>query len=176
MIVAIHKQAAISKMVMPVNLSALPWTICCQSTMTALVGAARKKLLIHPSRTADSAMTTTPKIIPRRQAVTLVVSGVTNSVRSNGSSRCAGEFQPQLRKLESPATQLGRQMSDLSTFRPSPSACSEVSGEFYGKKLRSIRLLTSAWVSGCVKNLFLIPSSMVASRPRIGFRVMAARL
>ena len=66
--------------VIAVNLSALPWTICSPSTITARVGAARKKLLIQPSRTADSAMTTTPKIIPKRQAVSLVVSGVRNSV------------------------------------------------------------------------------------------------
>ena len=61
---------------MPVNQSALPWTICSHSTIPARVGAARKKLLIQPSRTADSAMTTTPKMIPQRQAVSLLVSDV----------------------------------------------------------------------------------------------------
>jgi hypothetical protein len=50
--------------------------------MTARVGAARKKLLIQPSRTADSAMTTTPKMIPQRQAVSRAVSDVRNSVQS----------------------------------------------------------------------------------------------
>ena len=72
--VAIARQAAISKSVMPVNHSALPCTSCFPETITARVGAARKNVLIQPARTEVSTSTRTPKMIPKRQAASFALS------------------------------------------------------------------------------------------------------
>ena len=79
--VAMTRQAAISKSVMPVSSSALPCTNCCQSTMTARVGAARKNVLIQPPRTEVSTSKSAPKMMPSRQAVSLVLSDMIRMCR-----------------------------------------------------------------------------------------------
>src|ERR1041385_6817015 len=73
---AIASEAAISKSVMPVKISALPWTICSQSTSAARDGAARKKALIQPARTEASSSASAPKIQNSRQAVSRALSGI----------------------------------------------------------------------------------------------------
>src|SRR5258708_38396393 len=66
----------ISKSVIAVNQSALPWTICSHSTTAARVGAARKNVLIQPTRTEVSTIARTPKIQKKRQAASRVFSDI----------------------------------------------------------------------------------------------------
>src|SRR4030095_1523735 len=68
------RQTAISNSVMPVNRRALPWSSWSQSTTTARVGAARKKVLIQPARTEVSMIASAPKIQKRRQTTSFVSS------------------------------------------------------------------------------------------------------
>src|SRR6266511_1327265 len=79
--------------------------------MTARVGAARKNVLIQPARTEVSTIASAPRIKPRRQAVSLVLSDIIGSIAIECPYPLTGRDEGAIGKLKVNAEPLPTSLS-----------------------------------------------------------------